>query len=390
MAPDLAFSALRARHERPLVVLDPMSGSGTTLVAARSNGHIAIGFDLDPLSVLLSSTSSRDFSSDALLAAAGLCLEKASGTYGGGARCPSFPDQADEETKEFILYWFDSPARRQLAALSRAVLDVKRTEIRDLLWVAFSRLIVTKDAGASLARDVSHSRPHRHYLACPAPPIPAFMSAVKRVACLSPFADNQQHYPRARAKFGDARNIPLPSSSVDMVLTSPPYLNAIDYMRAHRLSLVWMGWSVAELREVRATMIGAESKADVVPAHERPPSLESAVSSYVDLSPRNKAIVTRYLLDMRRTMAEIARVLKPNGRVVVVLGDCRRNGVPVHGGRLVAGVASQCHLRLRATKRRQILRSRRYLPPPMPTGANGSITNRIGHETVLEFSKESR
>src|ERR1039457_4713691 len=43
-----------------LRVLDPMSGSGTTLVTARMRGHEAIGFDRDPLAVLIAGAWASD------------------------------------------------------------------------------------------------------------------------------------------------------------------------------------------------------------------------------------------------------------------------------------------------------------------------------------------
>jgi len=42
------------------------------------------------------------------------------------------------------------------------------------------------------------------------------------------------------------------------VLTSPPYLNAIDYLRGHRLALVWLGHELGPLKEIRANSVGAE------------------------------------------------------------------------------------------------------------------------------------
>src|SRR5229473_8124664 len=53
MAPGIALEIL-AKAKRPLRVLDPMAGSGTVLAVARSKGHRTIGFDIDPLSVLIS------------------------------------------------------------------------------------------------------------------------------------------------------------------------------------------------------------------------------------------------------------------------------------------------------------------------------------------------
>ncbi len=50
-----------------------------------------------------------------------------------------------------------------------------------------------------------------------------------------------------------------------MIVTSPPYAsNAIDYMRAHKFSLVWMGFSVDDLGQRRSRTIGGESTAGMV------------------------------------------------------------------------------------------------------------------------------
>jgi len=48
-----------------------------------------------------------------------------------------------------------------------------------------------------------------------------------------------------------------------VVLTSPPYLNAIDYMRCSKFSLVWMGHTIRELRNIRADSVGTEASSVV-------------------------------------------------------------------------------------------------------------------------------
>ena len=65
--------------------------------------------------------------------------------------------------RDFVTYWFDPQARRQLTALAACIDCVRQGITRNVLWCAYSRLIITKQAGASLARDLAHSRPHRFY-----------------------------------------------------------------------------------------------------------------------------------------------------------------------------------------------------------------------------------
>src|SRR5688572_1842749 len=57
LAEHLLKSLLTARA----TVLDPMVGSGSTLVAARKLGHTGYGLDLDPLAVLLSRTATMSY-----------------------------------------------------------------------------------------------------------------------------------------------------------------------------------------------------------------------------------------------------------------------------------------------------------------------------------------
>src|SRR5579872_2487222 len=60
MAPEIVLRALR-RDDGRKRVLDPMAGSGTTVVSARMRGYRAYGIDSDPLAVMITSAASSDF-----------------------------------------------------------------------------------------------------------------------------------------------------------------------------------------------------------------------------------------------------------------------------------------------------------------------------------------
>src|ERR1017187_3236842 len=159
MAPGIALGVMSDIDES--LVLDPMMGSGTVLAMARANGHRGIGFDIDPLAVLSSKVWTTAFDPEKIRDEAGTVLEDAWGDFRNLTAADAYPSGADDETGQFIRYWFDGYARRQLAALSMTVEKVKSEITRNALWCAFSRLIISKQSGASRAMDLSHSRPHR-------------------------------------------------------------------------------------------------------------------------------------------------------------------------------------------------------------------------------------
>ena len=115
---------------------------------------------------------------------------------------------------------------------------------------------MTKTRGASLARDVSHSRPHKVALDNRFNVHTGFIKSVKQIL-------NTVDRPLAGSvcvKIGDARNVSdIADASIGAVVTSPPYLNAIDYMRGHRLALVWLGVPFADLAHIRSSSVGAEA-----------------------------------------------------------------------------------------------------------------------------------
>ncbi len=89
--------------------------------------------------------------------------------------------------------------------------------------------------------DISHSRPHRSYDKAPIKAFDRFERAVKYVVQAAPFPSIKSDSPKGSVGLADARNLPLEDQSVDIVITSPPYLNAIDYIRGHKFALIWMG-----------------------------------------------------------------------------------------------------------------------------------------------------
>ena len=385
MAPGLALDVI-AESTKPLRILDPMSGSGTVLAVAHSNGHHAVGVDLDPLAVLISRVWTTAIDKEAVQDKATTVLEHARRIFASLATRDAYPRNADPETRRFTRYWFDDYARRQLASLATAIEQTRDNTIREALWCAFSRLIITKQSGASLAMDLSHSRPHRKFKRAPAKPFRKFLSAADRVTtnCIDDM--NRSRGPATQVHEGDARRLDIRDGSVDLVITSPPYLNAIDYLRCSKFSLVWMGYSVGELRRLRSTTVGTEVGMDARDDQEIQRIL-SELKLQPKLPARQEAMLARYIHDMQRAVGETSRVLAGDGRAVYVVGENTVRGTFIRNAMIVEAVASAVGLRCTARRYRELPANRRYLPPPSKQSEAATLGNRLRREVILTFRK---
>ena len=390
MAPSIALEALNlSLRRRPLTVLDPMVGSGTTVVAARSKGHAAIGFDTDPLAVLLASCWSSDIEKEAATTAGKSVLRNARRRYQDLRQRDSYPDGADEETRKFLRYWFDVTNRTQLRALADAISKVSTEITRNICWCAFSRLIIAKSRGASRAMDLSHSRPHRAFERGPLRPFEGFLEAVQHIANNAAFRAPSNERLAATVSIADARKLPLDAASVDLVITSPPYLNAIDYLRCSKFSLVWMGHTVDELRKLRAANIGTEVARGVGLLAPPIPEVLAALEPLDALPERWKGVLGRYVQDMDTVVAEMARVLKPGGEAVLVVGDSTVRGVFIRNSVALLTLAARHGMTTLSTTRRELPPSRRYLPPPSTKSAGDRFSGRMREEVVLRLQASS-
>jgi len=388
MAPGIALEVI-AKSDKSLRVLDPMMGSGTVLALARSKGHRAVGVDLDPLSVLISKVWTTAIDADAARKSGELVLQQARTIFEGLPSRDGYPPHSDDETKQFVRFWFDEYSRRQLAALATAIERVIDPPVRDLLWCAFSRLIIVKQAGASLAMDLSHSRPHKSFTRAPAKPFANFLRAVERVAANCIDAKTPDRGPATQVHTGDARQLPLDDKSIDLVLTSPPYLNAIDYMRCSKFSLVWMGYSIAELRKCRTSAVGTEVGKGAALEDEEVRGIIAKLNLTPQLTHRNVAILARYIDDMRKAIREVARVLVPGGKAVYVIGENTIRGTYIRTATIISALASQSGLHQTERHVRTLPASRRYLPPPTTLSDTESLAARMRKEVVLSFAQPS-
>lgn len=377
MAPDIALTHLKDVGQGPLTILDPMCGSGTVLGAASSTGHTAIGFDVDPLAVLMSSVATAALDLGAFEREAITVVRRARLT--AVSRTP----WEDDETEKFASYWFGASQRSALARLVTEIGLVEDASVRNALKVALSRIIVTKSPKASLAADTSHSRPHRVILDSDYDVTQGFLASA---SSLGKLLMARSLVGPVSVYRGDSRSLAIGDGSVDITITSPPYLNAIDYLRGHKMSLIWFGYSIADLRAIRSHSIGAERALDGK-AEEQAQDLVHLVTESVpfpDLLPT--ATITRYAQDLISFAREQARVLRNTGKIVTVIGNSTLRGNYIPNDLLVQRSYEFAGFTLVDRFERQLPENRRYLPL-RSSEVGSSIAKRMRSEIVLTMEK---
>lgn len=364
-------------------VLDPMAGSGTTLVEAILSDRNAIGIDIDPLAILISKVKTTPLDLAECVRIGSWVIKEASDSLqiASDELLSSFyPQQATE----FFRYWFEPEIVDELFALVQVIQRVKQSDMQDFLKVIFSSCIITKSGGVTRARDLAYSRPHRDIeKQTKKSAIAAFHerleTGLELLETLSLCNRN------ARILCADARCLPLDANSVHLVVTSPPYAaNAIDYMRAHKFSLIWLGFAPPDLTQLRREYIGAEIRnlQDMFPSE----TANRVLSELRQKDDKKAAVIAHYFCDMQLVLTEVLRVLIPGRAAVLVVGSSNIRGIGIHAPAVIAELAVANGFQLAGIATREIPRNARMMPVSHHSERTG-IEARMHEEGVIGLLK---
>jgi SAM-dependent methyltransferase len=270
--PELVASLLDSYAEPGSAVLDPFAGSGTVLLESARKGLACTGSDTNPAALEMARTylfcgMAGEERKSCICAARDLLREAGAG---------SMPSRT----------LGDSDYARISMALRRCE---GKPFVHNLLSNAILRTSLS--SGASFGD------------------IDAALETHSRIVLGLPHSDAECRVVRA-----DARHLPVEDSSVDLIVTSPPYLNVFDYSRNYGRSAELLRWKPAE-----------------VAAHE--------IGSVDRVNPFLSVI--RYALDLRLALCEMRRVLNGGGRAILVVGrESRIRGITFADSALAYALAA--------------------------------------------------
>lgn len=347
------------------VIADLFAGCGTTLVEAKAHGKASIGTDINPVARLITKVKTTPIVPEHLQHAYEMLIT-------------SFDEYNEAnylniQKHERLDHWFFPSEKAKIAFLYDTIhnLDIEET-IKEFFYVCISHIL--KNCSRWLQ---SSTKPQVD----PNKVIPNPFDEFKR-HCQKMIKSNAEYYDYLNRngylnlnvpcdiRLEDARQTTIESQTVDMIITSPPYVTSYEYADIHQLTGYWMNF-IPDMHEFRKQFIGTSysgNKSFEVSGSEQ---AQEIVNALAEKSKHIARDVAQYFNDMQEVAHEMARILVPNGHACIVIGNTKIKDVQIKSAEVFCELLENAGL----TKEKVIKRSIPHkLMPTLRDSQNGKFT----------------
>lgn len=366
---------------------DPFMGCGTTIVTAVSRGLEASGTDINKIAYLITKVKTT----------------------------PIEPNYLDEKIKQFLLslgfldglqksllderaeslvpqkhidkinYWFTEENKNELDKILRVIYNEEDETIRDFLLVAFSHIL--KNCSIWLQ---GSTKPTRNLKKKPIKPYDALRKHLKKMqrgnnafynVVPTKVRENLNKY--LNIKINDARRQPVSDNSVDLIVSSSPYVTSYEYADLHQLSTIWLDLA-GDLAEYKKEFIGTSYKK----YENKKLRSEIAMDIVIQMSEKSKKMakeIEAFFIDMEEVFDESFRILKPGSRCCYVIGDTRLKGVDILNAEVFVESLQYSGFELDRIIKREI---RSKILPQKRDSINGKFTDIHNKNSLSVYNEE--
>jgi DNA modification methylase len=317
--PQLPLSFIKIFTKEGDMVLDPFCGCGTTLVEAFLNNRESVGNDFNPLAVLISKVKTTLIPVDEFQ-----YLEKKINKTKRYIDLDYWriEERANNLPNRMVSKIFNKALIGKLEALREMILELEqesRKDLYDLARVALSSAIWSLvENGNSL--DVENT-------------------FIKKIQMMKKELLKMGKLIRvpslAKIIKGDARKLEIDDELADLIITSPPYVNALDYYRVHMYNMLWLGMDF-----------------DIFRKHE--------IGGHSHFVANRFRLLSEYLGDMLRSIIEMNRTLKKNKMCVIVVGNSSLEYELIESHKYFVNFTKDCGFKHIKTYFRNIDKTKKY------------------------------
>lgn len=321
------FDQYRDEYDSP-TVLDPFAGCGTVLLQSKLNNYNSFGTELNPLLQFIADTKVNSWDvSPALLRQLFSIIPK-------DVRTPA-PDflKSENQFKKEVLKNLEL-LKGGIDAITAKTKEEKKA--RDLLLVAFSAILIgcsnlkrTPCLGYWKHKDVAENAP--------------WILMEQKISDIANDLDllqkdfKQKIPVTSQVILADAMDHEH-EENFDLIITSPPYMNGLDYVMNYKIEMAWLGFTKAskEAKALKDSLVVCDnvSKGLVRRFARQDTKYSNAwieeIKEMIAENIRRRGsyrrtdmphIVNKYFDDMHRVLKTVVKSLKHNGRFILVIGD---------------------------------------------------------------------
>ena len=373
----------RNDYESP-VILDPFAGCGTVLTQSKLNGYTSVGTELNPLLHFIANTKvdSWDVDPDLLMAAFSAIPKKFR------SLAPEFLKSENHFNKEVL---------KNLEILKGGIDSIqaktkKQIKLKNLILLAFSSILIdcsnlkrTPCLGYWKDKKVADNAPwilmeHKIKDIC------NDLKILQRN-----FKENTKTESNAiLANAMEYRH----GNSFELVITSPPYMNGLDYVMNYKIEMAWLGFTreAKDAKKVKDNLVVCDNVSKgLIRTFAKTNSkytnnwVEEIKENITDNIKRRgnyrrsdmPHIVHKYFDDMHKVMKTVTNALKPKGRFILVVGDSLIADVYVPTDLILARIGVELGLSIEKIERARNRHS-------------GQVRNYRLRETIITLKKEKR
>jgi len=359
------------------IIFDPFVGCGTTLVEAMLLNRKAIGVDMNPLACLISKTKTTLVSQRDLYRLWDTVV-RMQDIFGVLNEVKDHEDDVEYLTQagafdntdmkfpnRKISELFTPEVMEELNTIKGRIDELKKDKaLFNLALVALSATI----------RVVIESERRNDFFRI-------FRQKVKAMIAVLEEMNKRVCHADITVIQGDARRLNIPDASVDLVVTSPPYVNALDYYRIHQYNMAWLNMDYVAFRQ-------------------------REIGGHSHFITNRFRLLSEYLGDMLRAMIEMSRVLMPSNVCAIVIGNSSLEYELIESHKFFAAMAPDAGFVLKKLLFRNIDIKRKYhnqevgkidneyiivlqkVANPPTTADNDDFIARVVRREMLKFKEQ--
>ena len=381
--PQLVHRLLKQYTQEGDLVVDPFGGCGTTLIEAKVTGRPSIGVDINPVAVLITNAKKTPIHP--------IKLSKAYSELQSELQFNElqyeFPFSEkrayDIPDNERIDYWFLPQEKKKIAYLLTIIEGIEDDDLKNFFLCGLSNILKNSSIWAQKS-----NKPTRDLNKRPEDPFRLFTRQINQMILRNStffhiLQSSGYRNIQCDIHLADARELPIESDSVSLILTSPPYVTAYEYADLHQLTALWFRYT-KDIPMFRRQFIGTLHRAqDNVLLNSA--IAQSIISNLKDKDPKLSRSVASYFSNMNEVFDDMKRILKKGGHACIVIGNTHLQSVPILNAEVFVEQLKNIGLELETIIKREIPSK---ILPSSRDPKTGRFTQSTNQDKILAYPTE--